>query len=366
MHWHPPHRLLDPLIQAQLTERVLLRGILFRRFTRRLDLVDTDCDAERRICFLPDLRVRPVVRFLRAVDHRIECRVDLPSFKNVLGFLVGLVTDRFRVCPGSGDEEVQRLHARVAGAFCHDVEQLPVRLCVQLIEHHAVDVEAVLGIRLRGQHLIKAVGRQIDHALHGGVDLHALCQSRAHPHHVGGYLKYDRSLLSVRRTAVYLRTFLAIPAGQEQCHRRRKFGIVRRQKRTAHQILMRRGIHLYALHTAVCNRFNGIDVPEMAACCRVPLHSIPCFPLQSRDGHIGKCCELHVVQRLPGSLSSALTALLRPVDPLCGVCLCDGVLDSQAPEKLAHTFRKSFLRGGVYRLPLPVADRTIGIHQPLQ
>ena len=157
MHWHPPHRLLDPLIQAQLTERVLLRGILFRRFTRRLDLVDTDCDAERRICFLPDLRVRPVVRFLRAVDHRIECRVDLPSFKNVLGFLVGLVTDRFRVCPGSGDQEIQRLHACVAGAFCHDVEQLPVRLCVQLIEHHAVDVEAVLGVRLRGQHLIKAV-----------------------------------------------------------------------------------------------------------------------------------------------------------------------------------------------------------------
>ena len=60
-------------------------------------LVDADRDAERGVCFLPDLRVRPVVVLIGPVDNRIECGVNLAAFDDVLRFLVRLVADRF--CP---------------------------------------------------------------------------------------------------------------------------------------------------------------------------------------------------------------------------------------------------------------------------
>ena len=77
VHWHPPYGLLHPLIQPQLSEAVLLGGILPCRIARRLYLVYTDRDTERRIRPLPDLRVCPILILLCAVDHRIEGRVDL-------------------------------------------------------------------------------------------------------------------------------------------------------------------------------------------------------------------------------------------------------------------------------------------------
>ena len=76
-----------------------------------------------------------------------------------------LITDGMGVRPRRGDEEIQRLHPGVPGALGHDVKQLPVRLRVQLVKHHAVDVEAMLGIRLRRKHLVEGIGRRVDDPL---------------------------------------------------------------------------------------------------------------------------------------------------------------------------------------------------------
>ncbi len=62
LHRHPADCLLHPLVQAKLTEGVLLAGILLCRLTGGFDLIDANGDTEGGICFLLDLRVCPVVR----------------------------------------------------------------------------------------------------------------------------------------------------------------------------------------------------------------------------------------------------------------------------------------------------------------
>ena len=56
--------------------------------------------------------------------------VDFASLDDVLGLLVDLVADGLRIVAGRGDEEIQRLHTGVAGAFGHDVKELAVGLVV--------------------------------------------------------------------------------------------------------------------------------------------------------------------------------------------------------------------------------------------
>ena len=48
------------------------------------------------------------------------------------------------ICPRRRDEEVERLHSRIARAFRHNVKEFAVRLRVQFVEHDTVDVESVL------------------------------------------------------------------------------------------------------------------------------------------------------------------------------------------------------------------------------
>ena len=120
------------------------------------------------------------------------------------------------VSTGSGDQEVQRLHAGVTGALRHDVEQLSVGLCVQLVEDYAVDVEAVLRICFRRQHLVEAVRRRVNDPLLGGENLHALAERRAHSHHISGHLKHDAGLLAVGGAAVYLGALLAVTTAKQK------------------------------------------------------------------------------------------------------------------------------------------------------
>jgi hypothetical protein len=98
----------------------------------------------------------------------------LAAVHDVERLLMLLVADRVRVVPGGGDEEEQRLHPRVAGSFCHDVKELPVRLRVQLVEDDAVRVESVLVRDIGGEHLVEAVRRQVFEPLLRFEDLHAL------------------------------------------------------------------------------------------------------------------------------------------------------------------------------------------------
>ena len=70
--------------------------------------------------------------------------VDLASLDDVLGFLVNLIADGLCIVAGRGDEEIQRLHTGIAGAFRHDIKEFAIWLGMQLIEHHAVGIETVL------------------------------------------------------------------------------------------------------------------------------------------------------------------------------------------------------------------------------
>ena len=210
------------MIESELPERVLLGGVLFCGLAGRFDLVDPDCDPERRVCLLPDLRVRPIVVLVCTVDHRIECRIDLPAFQQILCLLVRFVADGFRVCPGSGYKEVKRLHTSIARALGHNVKELPVRLGVQLVKHHAVDIEPVLRVRLCGQHLVETVRWQVHDPLRSRQDLDPAVQRRTHTDHVRSDLEYDRSLLAIRCASVDLRTFLTVAACEQERDRSRK------------------------------------------------------------------------------------------------------------------------------------------------
>ena len=180
------------------------------------DFIDADRDAERGIGLLPDLRVCPIIGFICAVDDRIEGRVDFPALQNILGLLMGLIADAVGVRTGGGNQEVERLHPGIAGALGHDIKELPVGLGMQLVEHHTVDIEAVLGICLRRQHLIEAVGGLIDDSLLGGQDFHSLIERRTHTHHVGGHVENNGRLLAVSCAAIDLGPLLAITAGEQQ------------------------------------------------------------------------------------------------------------------------------------------------------
>ena len=204
------------MVQSQLAERIFLARILLRRLARCLHFVEPDRDAERRIRFRPHLGSRPIGLARRTVDDGIERRVVLSPFEDVLRFLVRLVADGLRVRPRRRDEEIQRLHAGIARALRHDVEELPVRLRVELVEHHAVDVEAMLRIRLGGEDLIKAVRRKVHHALLRCEDFHAPRKRRAHPYHVRRDLEHDARLLPVGGAAIHFGTLLPITTTKEQ------------------------------------------------------------------------------------------------------------------------------------------------------
>ena len=93
--------------------------------------------------------------------------VDFASLDDVLGLLVDLVADGLRIVAGRGDEEIQRLHTGVAGAFGHDVKEFAVGLGVQLVKYHAVSVKAVLVAHIGREHLVDTARWLINEPLLG-------------------------------------------------------------------------------------------------------------------------------------------------------------------------------------------------------
>ena len=151
--------------------------------------------------------------------------VDFSSLDDVPGLLMYLVADGFRVVAGGGNEEIQRLHTGIAGAFGHNIKQLSVGLGMQLVKHHAVGVETVLVANIRRKHLVDTARWLIDEPFLGIQYLHSFCQCWTHPHHVGGYIKNDGCLLTVGGTTVDLGAFLAVTAGQQKCNSGSQFGL---------------------------------------------------------------------------------------------------------------------------------------------
>ena len=225
VHGHPADGLFDPLVQAQLTESILFTGILFCRFAGILYLVDADRDAQGGVGLFPDIRVCPVVTLIRAVNHRIEGMIGFAAFQNVLGFLMNFIADGVRIVPGGGNEEIQRLHPGIAGAFGHDIVQLAVGLGVELVKYHAMGIEAVLVSHISGQHLIDAPGGLVDDALLGVENFDSLIKGGTHPHHIRSHIEHDGRLLAVSGASVDLGAFLAVPAGQQKRDGGSQFGL---------------------------------------------------------------------------------------------------------------------------------------------
>ena len=79
-----------------------------------------------------------------------------------------------------------------------------------------MDVEAVLGVGFRRQHLVKAVCGCIYNALCGRKDLNAPAQSGRHTDHIRRDVKDNAGLLTVGGAAVDLGTLLTVSAGEQK------------------------------------------------------------------------------------------------------------------------------------------------------
>ena len=151
--------------------------------------------------------------------------IGFAAFQNVLGFLMNFIADGVRIVPGGGNEEIQRLHPGIAGAFGHDIVQLAVGLGVEFVKYHAMGVEAVLVAHISGQHLIDAPGGLVDDALLGVEDLDPFGKCRAHPNHIRCYIEHDGCLLPVGGTAIDFSAFLTVTAGQQKRDGGSQFGL---------------------------------------------------------------------------------------------------------------------------------------------
>lgn len=93
--------------------------------------------------------------------------VDLAPLDDVLGLLVDLIADGLCIVSGRGDEEIQRLHTSIAGAFGHDIKELAVRLRVQFIKYHTVGIKSVLIADIGREHLVDTARWLINEPLLG-------------------------------------------------------------------------------------------------------------------------------------------------------------------------------------------------------
>ena len=134
----------------------------------------------------------------------------LSALQNVLCLLMNFIADAVGVRSGSGNQKIQRLHSRIAGAFGHNIKQLSVRLRMQFIKHNPVNVETVLGIGFCRKHLIKAVCWCVYNSFLCSKYPDSFHQSRTHTNHICGNVKNNRGLLSVCGTTIDLRSLFSV------------------------------------------------------------------------------------------------------------------------------------------------------------
>ena len=93
LHRHPTYRLFYPLIQTQLSKRIFLAGSLLCRITRSHHLIHADGLIQTWVCFFPHLWVSPIPGFICSINDRIESRIVLSAFQNVLCLLMNFIAD---------------------------------------------------------------------------------------------------------------------------------------------------------------------------------------------------------------------------------------------------------------------------------
>ena len=96
---------------------------------------------------------------------------------------------------------------------------------MKLVKDDSVDIEAVFGIGLCRQHLIKAVGRGEKDTLLGSQYLAPLVEGRTHADHICGNVEDDCGLASVCGTAVNLSSLLTITTTKQKSDCRSKLAL---------------------------------------------------------------------------------------------------------------------------------------------
>ena len=168
LHRHPTHRLLHPLVKAELPESVFFGGVLLCGLASCTNLVDANGNTKGGICLFPYLGVCPIIVLVRTVNDGIEGWVNLSTLDDVFRLLVRFIADGTGVGPGGGYQKVEGLHTSIARTLRHNIKELSVRLRVKLVKDNAVYVEAVLGISLGRENLVKAVRGDIYDTLGSG------------------------------------------------------------------------------------------------------------------------------------------------------------------------------------------------------
>ena len=148
VHGHPANALLDPLVQSQLTEHILVR----RRFQRLVigvpHFIDGDRIAQGRIALVPVLFVLPVRVVGKPINHRVKARILFAPFQNIQRLLMYFPTDGIAIRASRGQEKPERLFSGVAAALSHHVIQGSRGLRVELIKDTGRNVQTVLGRNL--------------------------------------------------------------------------------------------------------------------------------------------------------------------------------------------------------------------------
>ena len=223
VHGHPADALLDPLVQSQLTEHILIR----RRFQCLMisvpHFIDGDRISQGRIALVPVLFVLPVRIVGKPVDYGVKARIVPAPFQNIQRFLMHFPADGIAVGTSCGKEKPQGLPAGVAAALSHYIIQGSRGLRVELIKDTGRNVQTVLGRYFRGKHLINAARGLIHHTFGRGDDLDQLTQRGVLSDHIDRHVKHNGCLLTIAGAGVNLRLPFVIVNEHIERQRRAQF-----------------------------------------------------------------------------------------------------------------------------------------------
>ena len=145
--------------------------------------------------------------------------VDFPASHDIQRLGVQLIADGFLIRACGRDQKVQRLLPGITGALGENIVQFPVGLGMDLVQHEAGNVQAVLGPDLCGKDLIETGIGVVHDPLGGRSNLGSLIERRCLFHHAPRHIENNRCLLPVCCCAIHF--CRRLPIGIEKVKRHR-------------------------------------------------------------------------------------------------------------------------------------------------
>ena len=162
---------------------------------------------EAGICLYPCRRVCPLLALVELVEHGEETLVGSLPVCDLASVAVKVIENRLAHRAGRGNHNHKRLSA-ARGRLLHNLVEIAVADSVELVDNDGVRVEAVEGIRVRGQRLELGGRRRkvnvVAALFENGGELGALL------HHVYGLCERLFRLVFLGRYGVNLRRALVV------------------------------------------------------------------------------------------------------------------------------------------------------------